>query len=175
MSCGQAARQQRMAPKNLRAKPSAQSASVRARKSPRRVAPALFTSTSIRPRRPRSRRPRRRALPDRAGRRREPDTPSARGGHLIEFFAGTRHQHDAHPFVRQGLRDARPIPWLAPVTIATLPASCRSIGFAAFFNDARLTNEQARRTFERPWAECDPDPIPASGDRRGASCCQTLG
>ena len=49
--CGHAARQQRMAPKNFNANPSAQSASGRSRKSPRLVAPALFTSTSICPKR----------------------------------------------------------------------------------------------------------------------------
>jgi len=49
--CGQAGRLQRIAPKNLSANPSSQLASVRLRKSPRVVAPALLTSRSSWPKR----------------------------------------------------------------------------------------------------------------------------
>ena len=124
--CGQAARTRRTAPKNFSAKPSVQSASESFRNSPRRVAPALFTTMSIAPN-PSS--AARTTAPGASGSRKSaasvftlpPTLPIASAASAnatlsraaIITCAPSRANRNAM---------ARPIPRLPPVTMAIFPA-----------------------------------------------------
>jgi hypothetical protein len=126
--CGHAARQHRIAPKNFSANPSAQSSSVSSKKSPRLVAPALLTS--------------RWRLPNRAI---VAFTTAAATSVSRKSAAWTRHSVlTARARLSSSARErattvrfipsaasvsamARPMPRLAPVTMAVLPERPRSI------------------------------------------------
>ena len=128
--CGHAARINRTAPKYFRLNPSRKSSSVNDRKSPRLVAPALFTTTSSFLNRSRANATRRAGA---SGARRSSAIASASPPAAVICWTasptppGVRaHSTQDEPRAASVTARVRPMPRLAPVTIATFPFNVRT-------------------------------------------------